>query len=74
MSNFQFLFPFIIAATVIIHLLFLHQTGSNNPIRLNINNDKFPIHPYFSIKDTVDFIILIIILTILTLKEPYIHN
>ena len=29
-------------------------------------------YPYFSIKDTVGFIILIIILTILTLKEPYI--
>ena len=55
-----------------IHLLFLHQTGSNNPIGLNRNIDKIPFHPYFSIKDTVGFIILITILTILTLKEPYI--
>jgi len=70
--TFHFLLPFIIAAIVIIHLLFLHQTGSNNPIGLNRNIDKIPFHPYFSIKDTVGFIILIIILTILTLKEPYI--
>ena len=35
------------------------------------NIDKIPFHPYFSIKDTVGFIILIITLTILTLKEPY---
>ena len=70
--TFHFLLPFIIAAIVIIHLLFLHQTGSNNPLGLNRNIDKIPFHPYFSIKDTFGFIILIIILTILTLKEPYI--
>ena len=31
-----------------------------------------PFHPYFSIKDTFGFIILIILLTTLTLKDPYI--
>nr|YP_010875368.1 cytochrome b [Pycnoscelus surinamensis]WGW15115.1 cytochrome b [Pycnoscelus surinamensis] len=70
--TFHFLLPFIIAAMVMIHLLFLHQTGSNNPLGLNSNIDKIPFHPYFSIKDTFGFIILIMILTILTLKEPYI--
>lgn len=70
--TFHFLLPFIIVAIVIIHLLFLHQTGSNNPIGLNRNIDKIPFHPYFSIKDTFGFLILIITLTILTLKEPYI--
>nr|AVN68094.1 cytochrome b [Blattella lituricollis] len=70
--TFHFLLPFIIAAMVLIHLLFLHQTGSNNPLGLNSNIDKIPFHPYFSIKDTFGFIILIMFLTILTLKEPYI--
>nr|YP_003002162.1 cytochrome b [Blattella germanica]ACF19666.1 cytochrome b [Blattella germanica] len=70
--TFHFLLPFIIAAMVLIHLLFLHQTGSNNPLGLNSNIDKIPFHPYFSIKDTFGFIVLIMLLTILTLKEPYI--
>nr|WGO58092.1 cytochrome b [Rhabdoblatta orlovi] len=70
--TFHFLLPFIVAAMVMIHLLFLHQTGSNNPMGLNSNIDKIPFHPYFSIKDTFGFIILIMLLTILTLKEPYI--
>nr|AVN67295.1 cytochrome b [Blaberus peruvianus] len=70
--TFHFLLPFIIAAMVMIHLLFLHQTGSNNPMGLNSNIDKIPFHPYFSIKDLFGFIILIMLLTILTLKEPYI--
>nr|YP_010946958.1 cytochrome b [Sigmella ectobioides]WGO57715.1 cytochrome b [Sigmella ectobioides] len=70
--TFHFLLPFIILAMVMIHLLFLHQTGSNNPLGLNSNIDKIPFHPYFSIKDTFGFIILMMILTVLTLKEPYI--
>jgi len=65
------LLPFIVRAIVIIHLLFLHQTGSNNPLGLNRNIDKIPFHPYFSFKDIIGFIILIIILTILTLLNPY---
>nr|UBN08816.1 cytochrome b [Neogeoscapheus dahmsi] len=70
--TFHFLLPFIITAMVMIHLLFLHQTGSNNPTGLNSNLDKIPFHPYFSIKDTFGFIMLISLLTILTLKDPYI--
>nr|YP_010946919.1 cytochrome b [Salganea raggei]WGO57676.1 cytochrome b [Salganea raggei] len=70
--TFHFLLPFIIVAMVMIHLLFLHQTGSNNPTGLNSNIDKVPFHPYFSTKDTVGFVVLIMILTILTLKDPYI--
>jgi ubiquinol-cytochrome c reductase cytochrome b subunit len=62
----------VIAAIVLIHLLFLHQTGSNNPLGLNKNTDKIPFHPYFTVKDVLGFAIAIIILTVLTLKEPYI--
>jgi ubiquinol-cytochrome c reductase cytochrome b subunit len=57
---------------VIIHLLFLHQTGSNNPTGLNRNIDKIPFHPYFTAKDITRFIIAIIILSNLSLTEPYI--
>nr|AVE15568.1 cytochrome b [Metallyticus sp. JZ-2017] len=67
----HFLLPFIMAAMVMIHLLFLHQTGSNNPLGLNSNIDKIPFHPYFTFKDIFGFIIMIMILTILSLKEPY---
>nr|ARH54206.1 cytochrome b [Coleoptera sp. 2 AH-2016] len=67
----HFLLPFIITALVMIHLLFLHQTGSNNPLGLNSNIDKLPFHPYFSWKDMSGFIILMACLTILTIKSPY---
>nr|YP_009479249.1 cytochrome b [Cryptocercus meridianus]AVN68214.1 cytochrome b [Cryptocercus meridianus]AVT43917.1 cytochrome b [Cryptocercus meridianus] len=70
--TFHFLMPFIMVAMVMIHLLFLHQTGSNNPMGLNSNIDKIPFHPYFTIKDTVGFMMMFMILSILSLKEPYI--
>lgn len=69
--SFHFILPFIIIAFAIIHLLFLHQTGSNNPIGLNSNIDKIPFHPYFTFKDIVGFLIIIILLIILTLINPY---
>nr|AAX14557.1 cytochrome b [Ctenopoma muriei] len=68
--TFHFLFPFVIAAIIIIHLLFLHETGSNNPVGLNPNVDKIPFHPYFSYKDILGFAALLIGLTTLSLFSP----
>nr|YP_010166775.1 cytochrome b [Scarodytes malickyi]QRV62879.1 cytochrome b [Scarodytes malickyi] len=67
----HFLLPFIIIALVMIHLLFLHQTGSNNPLGTNSNMDKIPFHPYFTFKDIMGFIIMMMMITILTLMNPY---
>nr|AXS64868.1 cytochrome b [Coleoptera sp. 2 KM-2017]AXS66009.1 cytochrome b [Cucujoidea sp. 36 KM-2017] len=69
--TFHFLFPFIVLALVIIHLLFLHQTGSNNPLGTNSNKDKLPFHPYFSWKDILGYMIMLMMLIILTLMNPY---
>nr|YP_010274915.1 cytochrome b [Erynnis popoviana]UJV31606.1 cytochrome b [Erynnis popoviana] len=69
--SFHFLFPFIIMMLTMIHLLFLHQTGSNNPLGINSNLDKIPFHPYFTFKDLMGVIILFMFLLILTLTNPY---
>lgn len=69
--TFHFILPFIISALVIIHLFFLHQTGSSNPLGINRNIDKIPFHPYFTFKDLVGFIIFLILLSLLTLTNPY---
>lgn len=67
----HFLLPFVIAALVMIHLIFLHETGSNNPLGLNRNFDKIPFHPYFSIKDIVGFLLALYFLVVLALTSPY---
>nr|ARH53842.1 cytochrome b [Elateroidea sp. AH-2016] len=68
----HFLFPFIVLALSMIHLIFLHQTGSNNPLGTNSNIDKIPFHPYFTFKDLFGFNVTLMILTIITLYNPYI--
>jgi ubiquinol-cytochrome c reductase cytochrome b subunit len=69
--TFHFLLPFVVAAITIIHLLFLHQTGSNNPLGIESNTYKIPFHPYFSFKDIVGFIIILGRLILLCLSNPY---
>nr|AFQ62288.1 cytochrome b [Parocyusa longitarsis] len=68
---FHFILPFIVTALVMIHLLFLHQTGSNNPLGTNSNIDKIPFHPYFSFKDLFGYMMMMMILIILNLSNPY---
>nr|WPM87664.1 cytochrome b [Lepus europaeus] len=67
---FHFILPFIIAALVMIHLLFLHETGSNNPSGIPSNSDKIPFHPYYTIKDALGFLMLILLLMLLVLFSP----
>nr|QFK69059.1 cytochrome b [Phymatostetha signifera] len=66
----HFMLPFIISAMSMIHIFFLHQTGSSNPLGLNSNVDKIPFHPYFSIKDLLGFTIVLLMFMMLNMMEP----
>ncbi|KFQ90430.1 Cytochrome b, partial [Nipponia nippon] len=44
----------------LIHLTFLHESGSNNPLGIPSNCDKIPFHPYFSLKDILGFILILL--------------
>nr|UVN15310.1 cytochrome b [Nasonia longicornis] len=68
----HFIMPFIILMMVIIHLVFLHETGSSNPMGLNSNMNKISFNPYFIIKDLMGFILLMLILLMVCLLNPYI--
>nr|QJD25767.1 cytochrome b [Kerivoula hardwickii] len=68
--TFHFLLPFIIAAMVMIHLLFLHETGSNNPTGIPSNMDMIPFHPYYTIKDILGLLIMMTTLMTLVLFSP----
>nr|AUN87500.1 cytochrome b [Cassistrellus yokdonensis]AUN87501.1 cytochrome b [Cassistrellus yokdonensis] len=67
---FHFLLPFIISALVMIHLLFLHETGSNNPMGIPSNMDMIPFHPYHTIKDMFGFLIMALTLLYLVMFSP----
>nr|YP_009685945.1 cytochrome b [Scriptaphyosemion cauveti]QDW10566.1 cytochrome b [Scriptaphyosemion cauveti] len=67
---FHFLLPFVAAAFTMVHLIFLHETGSNNPMGLNSNAEKISFHPYFSFKDILGFAIMLFALISLSLFSP----
>nr|ANK58400.1 cytochrome b [Calandrella blanfordi blanfordi]ANK58401.1 cytochrome b [Calandrella blanfordi blanfordi] len=66
----HFLLPFLIAGLTMVHLTFLHETGSNNPLGIPSDCDKIPFHPYYSTKDILGFALLLILLTTLALFSP----
>jgi len=68
----HFLLPFIIRGLSIVHLLFLHTTGSRNPLGVNRNLDKTPFHPYFSYKDLIGIVIFGMIYIYICLQAPWI--
>nr|ADM73225.1 cytochrome b [Leontocebus fuscicollis lagonotus]ADM73236.1 cytochrome b [Leontocebus fuscicollis lagonotus]ADM73237.1 cytochrome b [Leontocebus fuscicollis lagonotus]ADM73238.1 cytochrome b [Leontocebus fuscicollis lagonotus]ADM73239.1 cytochrome b [Leontocebus fuscicollis lagonotus] len=68
--TFHFILPFIIAALAAIHLLFLHETGSSNPSGMTSEPDKISFHPYYTIKDILGLMFLLLLLMMLTLFSP----
>nr|AAF13436.1 cytochrome b [Meliphaga lewinii] len=66
----HFLLPFVIVGLTLVHLTFLHETGSNNPLGIPSDCDKIPFHPYYSIKDILGFAMMIALLAALALFSP----
>nr|AAR25290.1 cytochrome b [Tangara callophrys] len=66
----HFLLPFVIAGLTLVHLTFLHETGSNNPTGVPSDCDKIPFHPYYTIKDILGFVLMLSLLVSLALFSP----
>lgn len=66
----HFTLPFVLIALVVIHILFLHQTGSNNPLGINSDSDRVPFHKYFSIKDALGYAIVLTIFIAILIFSP----
>nr|ACR81277.1 cytochrome b [Cinnyris jugularis]ACR81444.1 cytochrome b [Cinnyris jugularis]ACR81446.1 cytochrome b [Cinnyris jugularis]ACR81448.1 cytochrome b [Cinnyris jugularis]ACR81450.1 cytochrome b [Cinnyris jugularis] len=66
----HFLLPFVIAGLTLVHLTFLHETGSNNPTGIPSDCDKIPFHPYYTTKDILGFVLMLLTLAALALFSP----
>jgi len=60
---FHFLLPFILTGFTLLHLNYLHQVGSNNPLGVNTDNDYISFFSYYYVKDLFAFFILIFLLS-----------
>lgn len=68
--TFHFLFPFLIAFLSLLHIVFLHETGSSNPLGLNSKSDVIKFHIYFRVKDFIGVCFLWVVLGSIVLFEP----
>lgn len=59
----HYLFPFLIVGVVFLHLVALHQHGSNNPLGIDVKKkeDTVPFHPYYTAKDLLGLGVLLLI-------------
>ena len=71
--------PIVLLALVVLHILALHEVGSNNPDGVDIkkNKDKqgipvdgIPFHPYYTVKDIVGVVVFLIIFSIIVFFMP----
>lgn len=67
----HFILPFLILIIVIIHIYFLHLTGSSNPFGTNRDLYKIPFNFYFSIKDIFGLNLTLLFFIILIFQYPY---
>nr|AAU87448.1 cytochrome b [Psammophis schokari] len=70
----HFILPFIITTMSSIHIMLLHNEGSNNPLGTNSDTDKIPFHPYHSYKDTLMLTIMITTLFTIMSFSPDLLN
>jgi len=65
------LFPFIIRAFSLLHIIFLHETGSRNPLGINRDREKVSFHSYYSVKDLFGFVVVIFGFIMLVFIGPF---
>nr|QYK91401.1 cytochrome b [Haemadipsa tianmushana] len=68
--SFHFFLPFVLIALVVMHLVMLHQTGSNNPLGINSDSDRISFHPYYSVKDSLGMLMAFLLLMYFVLYNP----
>ena len=66
----HYLLPFIIAALAFLHIILLHQPGSNNPLGVSSVYDRIPFYPYFYVKDLFGFFIFVLIFSLFVVYAP----
>ena len=67
----HFCLPFIISALVMVHIFFLHKTGSQNPTNLLRKYNLISFHWFFTAKDLAFLLVWILIFEILVFLNPF---
>jgi len=68
----HYLLPFVITALVVIHIFYLHQEGSSNPLGISSSTNKVSFHYFYSVKDLYVYFVSIFFFVVFTLKYGYV--
>ncbi len=66
----HYFMPFVIAAVAFLHLILLHQPGSNNPLGVASSYSRVPFYPYFYVKDLFGFFIFVLVFSMFVVYAP----
>lgn len=68
----HFLLPFVLVGVVLLHLMALHQHGSNNPTGIDVKGpqDQIPFHPYYTVKDFLGFSVFFLVFAAFVFFAP----
>jgi ubiquinol-cytochrome c reductase cytochrome b subunit len=68
----HYLMPFVIVGVVALHMISLHQHGSNNPLGIDAKGpqDKIPFHPYYTVKDLAGMGIFLLVFAYFVFFNP----
>jgi len=68
----HFLLPFAILGVVILHIVALHTSKSNNPLGIDIKGpqDTLPFHPYYTVKDLFGLGVFLTIFSLFVFFAP----
>lgn len=67
----HYLLPFVVTALVILHIFYLHEYGSSNPLGVSSNTNKVSFHYYYSVKDLYVYFVFMFVFMFFTLKFGY---
>src|SRR5512143_231432 len=72
--------PLALAGLAVVHLMALHEVGSNNPDGVEIKKlkdpktgiplDGIPFHPYYTVKDIVGVVVFLVVFSIIVFFAP----
>jgi quinol-cytochrome oxidoreductase complex cytochrome b subunit len=59
----HYLLPFVIVGVVMLHIVALHTSKSNNPLGIDLTSakDTIPFHPYYTIKDMFGLAVFLVV-------------
>jgi len=67
----HYLLPFVVTALVLLHIFYLHEYGSSNPLGVSSNTNKVSFHYYYSVKDLYVYFVFMFVFMFFTLKYGY---